>query len=111
MKNMEAYRPATDIVEVAMMNPTMTDKNQVLMWKKRSPVRSRQSSEVSRGLLRQKERRKREFTRMPSIDTTDDSSKDPRRGSQEETDRCIVSQSRSKPECTYSEYSHSQVVA
>lgn len=48
IKNMAMYRPATDIVEVAMMKPRMTTSHHVLMWKKRSPVRSRKSWVYSR---------------------------------------------------------------
>ena len=40
MRNMETYRPAMDIVELAMMKLRMTTSHQELMWKNRSPVRS-----------------------------------------------------------------------
>lgn len=43
MKNIATYRPATDMVVVPMIKPTMTLNHQELMWKKRSPVRSSQN--------------------------------------------------------------------
>jgi hypothetical protein len=40
IKNNETYRPATDIVDNAMMKPTITPHHQLAIWKNRSPVRS-----------------------------------------------------------------------
>lgn len=40
IRNMAIYRPATDMVEMAMIYPRMATKYHELIWKKRSPVRS-----------------------------------------------------------------------